>query len=45
MSSLLEYLDTVLKNLSPEMIYGLLFLCILLMGFYFYTRFRRKKNF
>ena len=44
MSSLLEYLDRVLKDLSPNMIYGLLFLCILLIGMYFYSRFRRKKE-
>lgn len=44
MDTQVENIYTLVKNLSPDILYGLLMLFILLMSMYFYRRFRRKKE-
>ncbi|HIP03198.1 MAG TPA: hypothetical protein EYG75_06745 [Campylobacterales bacterium] len=40
----LANIETLLKSLSTDTLYGFLFLFILLLAMYFYNRFRRKKE-
>lgn len=40
----LANIETLLKSLPTDTLYGFLFLFILLLAMYFYNRFRRKKE-